>query len=119
MKKMLYALALLPSVAMAQDMPFVPSCIIQDSISIRDEGMGVAVVTYYNSVESCSQEFSTTLTSEAGVEVKVQISIGGEEDDYREIINLTPLTDGMMAYPPDGKLLDGETQEFYIMGGLS
>lgn len=100
-------------------LPEVPSCIIQDSLMIRDEGEGKAIVTYYNSVESCSNAAEVELTSPNGVSVMVYITIGGEEDDYREIIELYPITDGMMSFPPESKLLDGETQEFLITGGVS
>ena len=100
-------------------LPYIPSCIIQDALEIRDDGEGKAIVTYYNSIENCSGAANVVITSPEGIAVQVIIDIGGEEEDYREVIQLIPLGDGMMSFPPEGKLLDGERQEFVIMGGVS
>jgi hypothetical protein len=95
-----------------------PSC-IPDSITIRDAGEGRAILTYSNSVDQCSAELVKTLTSPNGIAVEVQITLGGKENEYRERIELRPLTDGYFAVEPEGELLDGEVRDFLIVGGVS
>jgi hypothetical protein len=94
-------------------------CEIPDILTIRDDGPGKAIVTYYNSVAECSEVLQRTLISPAGIEVKIYIDLLGIEDDGREKITLQPLDPTMMSFPPEGKLLDGEQRDFLIMGGMS
>jgi hypothetical protein len=95
------------------------TCSPPDVISIRDDGPGKAVVTYLNSVNRCSAETIGRLTSPNGISVDFRIELTGEENDYRERIILNPVDADMMAFPPEDDLLDGETQEFIVMGGLA
>jgi hypothetical protein len=95
------------------------TCSPPDEITIRDDGPGKAIVTYSNSVNRCSAETIGRLTSPNGISVDFRIELTGEENDYRERITLNPVAVEMMAFPPEGDLLDGETQEFIIMGGLA
>jgi hypothetical protein len=90
-----------------------------DVIEIRDDGHGRAIVTYSNSVEQCSKSLMMTLTSPNGISVDIRIELLGAAHNYRERITLVPVDDMMMAFPPEGDLLDGETQEFVIQGGIS
>jgi len=110
-------LCILAAPAFAQS--YQPACTEPDRLEIRDDGPGRAIVTYYNSVKNCSQPMIVTLTSPNGIEVDVRIDLMGKEDDYRERITLEPMTESMMAFPEEGDLLDGETREFAIQGGLS
>jgi hypothetical protein len=95
------------------------SCTPPDRLAIDDDGQGRAIVTYYNSVNDCSNNVDRVLTSKNGISVRVIIVIGSEADEYREIITLTPQDPNMMAIPPVGELLDGEERRFLIQGGLS
>lgn len=95
------------------------TCSPPDVIAIRDDGPGKAIVTYVNSVNRCSAETIGRLTSPNGISVDFRIELTGKENDYRERIILNPVDADMMAFPPEGDLLDGESQEFLIMGGLA
>jgi len=93
--------------------PFAPAqpyggstCTPPDELTIRDDGPGKAIVTYSNSVNQCSVPLIRRLVSPAGIAVDVRIDLLGV-DAF------------MMAFPPEGDLLDGETAEFIIMGGLA
>lgn len=113
--------ALFPLMVSAQtnDLPFIVGCVLPDSITIRDDGEGRAVVTYHNSAELCSSSLDMILTSPNGISAQVIVTLGGHENDYRENIQIIPLTDGMMAIPSEGNQYDGETADYVIMGGLS
>jgi hypothetical protein len=114
------ALCLLPGVpARAQSgppyaLPYIQSCIEQDSISIRDEGPDKAIVTYSNSIEECSSPVTLHLTAPNGIKVRVTIQIGDAET-----ITLEPEDPLFMSIPPEGDVPDGEKQEFLLMGGMS
>ncbi len=113
------ALIMIPVIVYAEpELPFVPSCIIQDSIGIRDEGPDKAIVTYYNSVENCSSAFDIKLIAPNGIGARVRVIIGGEEVDYKEVITVEPLDPNFMSFPPEVEVLDGEKTEIVIMGGL-
>jgi hypothetical protein len=60
-----------------------------------------------------------TMKSPNGIEVMVTVEIGSSASGGKERITLEPLTQNMMAFPPEGELFDGETKEFVIMGGMS
>lgn len=94
-------------------------CTPPDRLTIADDGPGRAIVTYYNSVNDCSNNVDRVLTSENGIAVRVVIEVGGEEIEYRERITLEPQDPNMMAFPPEQDLLDGEERRFVIQGGLS
>lgn len=112
-----WAVATLLAVAAFAQSPSV--CTPPDEITIRDAGEGKAIVTYSNSVNQCSKEYIGRLVSPNGITVDVRIELLGKRDDYRERIILMPVDPDMMAFPPEGDLLDGETREFVIMGGLA
>lgn len=107
------------SVPVFAQVPYGGVCTPPDVVSIRDPGPGRAIVTYSNSVNRCSAEVRQRLVSPNGIEVDVHIQITGMENDYRERITLRPVAADMMSFPPEGDLIDGETQEFIIMGGLA
>lgn len=95
-------------------------CILDpDRVTIRDAGMGRAVVTYYNSGFGCSGGLSEVMTTPDGVSVRVVITVNADADAERERIVVIPLTDGMFAFPPEADLKDGETVEIVVMGGLA
>jgi hypothetical protein len=94
-------------------------CEPPDRITIADDGHGRAIVTYYNSVNDCSNNIDRIMESENGIAVRVVITVGGEDNEYRETITLEPQDPTMMAFPPEGDLLDGEEKQFVIQGGLS
>jgi hypothetical protein len=109
---------LLAAPAIAQ--PYGSStCSPPDEITIRDDGVGKAIVTYSNSVNQCSVPLIKRLVSPNGIAVDVRIDLLGDDHERRERITLTPVDADMMAFPPEGDLLDGESQEFIIMGGLA
>jgi hypothetical protein len=95
------------------------TCTPPDEITIRDDGIGKAIVTYSNSVNQCSVPLIRRLVSPNGIAVDVRIDLLGDEHERRERITLHPVDADMMAFPPEGDLLDGETAEFIIMGGLA
>ena len=94
-------------------------CDPPDRISIADDGHGRAIVTYYNSVNECSNNIDRVMTTDNGIAVRVIIEVGSAETEYRERITLIPQDPAMMAFPPEGDLLDGEERRFVIQGGLS
>ena len=94
-------------------------CAPPDRITIADDGPGRAVVTYYNSVNDCSNNVDRVMTSDNGISVRVVVQVGDATMEYRERITLEPQDPNMMAFPPEGDLLDGEEREFVIQGGLS
>jgi hypothetical protein len=114
---LLALLVLLALPARAQSPEY--KCTPPDVWSIRDAGPGKAIVTYSNSVNRCSAEVRERLRSPNGIEVDIHIQITGMDNDYRERITLNPVEAYMMSFPPEGDLIDGETQEFIIMGGLA
>ena len=95
------------------------SCNPPDSVTIEDDTEGRAIVTYYNSSEECSNGRDYVIASKAGIEVRVIITIGATADEGREVIELIPVDSKMMAFPPEGRLIDGETQHFLIQEGIS
>lgn len=109
---------LLAAPAIAQ--PYGSStCSPPDEITIRDAGIGKAIVTYSNSVNQCSVPLIRRLVSPQGIAVDVRIDLLGDAHERRERITLIPVEADMMAFPPEGDLLDGESREFVIMGGLA
>lgn len=94
-------------------------CEPPDRITIEDDGPGRAIVTYYNSINECSNNMDRVMTSDDGIAVRVIIEVGSADTDYRERITLFPQDPMMMAFPPDGDLLDGEERRFVIQGGIS
>ena len=106
--------------------PFAPAqpvggstCSPPDEITIRDDGVGKAIVTYSNSVNQCSVPLIKRLVSPQGIAVDVRIDLLSDDHERRERITLSPVDADMMAFPPEGDVLDGESQEFIIMGGLA
>ena len=96
------------------------TCSPPDEITIRDDGLGKAIVTYSNSVNQCSVAVDgLRLTSPNGISVDVWIDLLGDDHQRRERITIIPVSPEMMACPPQGDLLVGESQEFIIMGGLA
>lgn len=114
----LLALLIVASCAPAYSQGFY-TCEPPDWLTIVDDGPDRAIVTYSNSINDCSNNVSTVLTSDAGVSVRVIITVGSEGDGYKEHIVLEPLDPLMMAFPPEGWLQDGEQQGFIVQGGLS
>jgi len=94
-------------------------CEPPDRITITDDGPGRAIVTFYNSINDCSNNMDRVMETENGIAVRVTITVGGADTDYRERITLEPQDPMMMAIPPEGDLLDGEERRFIIQGGTS
>ena len=95
------------------------TCEPPDRIPIEDDGPTKAMVTFYNSVNDCSEIMDLVMQSDNGIAVRVIIQIGSQENDYRETIMLEPQDPLMMAFPPEGDLIDGEEMQFVIQGGIS
>jgi len=95
------------------------TCAPPDRITITDDGPGRAIVTYYNSINDCSNNMDRVMETDNGIAVRVIITVGGSDTDYRERITLEPQDPMMMAFPPEGDLLDGEERRFIIQGGTS
>lgn len=112
-------LVLIPEIALAQGLPKVANCIIQDSLTIEDDGPDKAIVTYYNSIESCSMNSDQVFTSPDGIKVRIIINVGDKSVGGREIITLMPFDSQLMSFPPKGEVRDGDSAKFTIMGGLS
>ena len=94
-------------------------CEPPDRITIADDGPGRAIVTFYNSVNDCSSNIDRVMETDNGIAVRVIITVGSSENEYRETISLIPQDPVMMSFPPVGDLLDGEEKRFVIQGGLS
>ena len=95
------------------------TCEPPDRLTIEDDGPDRAIVTFYNSVNDCSEIVDRVIQSDNGIAVRVIIQLGSEENEYRETITLEPKDPMMMAFPPEGDLLDGEERQFVIQGGIS
>lgn len=100
-------------------MPYMASCIIQDQLYIEDNGPDSAVITYFNSDEDCSIPFTYHMVAPNGVGATIDLSVGGQDTDYKEYMKVVPDSEQMFSYPPEEYLNDNQTQKFYIMGGLS
>ncbi len=96
-----------------------PHCSPLDVITIEDNGPGRAIVTYTNSYNNCSGEVLLDGITDAGIKVRVIVHLGGSHNEYRETIIVKPLDPGMEAFPPSAEVLDGETVEIIVQGGLS
>jgi hypothetical protein len=94
-------------------------CEPPDRITIESDGSDRAIVTYYNSINECSSNVDRVMEADNGISVRVIITVGSADTDYRERITLEPQDPMMMAIPPEGDLLDGEERRFVIQGGLS
>ena len=101
------------------NVPYVASCLVQDELTIEDDGPDRAIVTFFNGGEKCSSTFNITLTSPNGIEVDIEVEIGSQEHLYREVIRLFPVDPQVMAFPPEGLLYDGTTEKFVLMKGMS
>ena len=100
-------------------LPHVASCLVQDWVTIVDDGPDKATVTYYNSIDNCSSPGTWTFTAPNGISVKVTVSLGGAETSYKENVLIIPVDAWMMSFPPEEDIIDGETKKFTIMGGMS
>ena len=96
-----------------------PRCVVPDYVTIRDEGMGVAVVTYHNSADGCSNGVNPYLVSPNGITVRVIIDVNADPDAELENIRVLPQDTGYSAYPPELDVKDGETVEIMVLTGLS
>ena len=94
-------------------------CEPPDRITIEDDVYGRAIVTFYNSVNDCSNNIDRIIETDNGIAVRVIIEVGTADNDYRERITLIPQDPAMMAFPPEDDLIDGEEKRFLIQGGLS
>lgn len=118
MNRLAIVLMLLSTVAYA-DMHVHGGCNIPDTVGIVDLEPGKAMVVYYNSSERCSNPINMTLVSPAGISVQVTVDVQGGVDEDREHIVVTPLDPGMMAFPPEALVPDGDKTEIIVMGGLA
>ena len=100
-------------------LPHVASCLVQDWVTIEDDGPDKATVTYYNSIDNCSSPGTWTFTSPNGISVKVTVSLGGAETVYKENVLIIPDDPNFMSFPPEEDIVDGETKKFMIIGGMS
>jgi hypothetical protein len=95
-----------------------PNCV--DALTIEDAGEGRAVVRYYNHVNGCSTGYTDKiLTTPNGISVSVDVQVNAGGAENQEGIWVTPLDEGMHAYPPEGLVIDGDTLEIIVQGGLS
>lgn len=84
-----------------------------DTIQIaKGDGSAVAVVTYYNSISQVSKTDRHTLEIE-GVIVDVWIRL--LKDDARERVTVAPRDPGLVAYPSERDVIDGEEATIEIM----
>lgn len=118
MNRLTIALLLLSTSAYA-DMHYHGGCKVPDTVVIVDLEPGKALVVYHNSADRCSKSTNTVLTSPSGISVKVTIDVQGGLYEDRERIVVTPLDVGMMAFPPEALVPDGDKTEIIVMGGLS
>lgn len=115
------ALSLPPTFSAAQYFPSTaasPHC--TDTLTIEDAGEGRAIVTYHNHVAGCSTGYTDRiLTSPNGISVSIDVVVNAGGAENQEGITITPLDATMMAFPPDGLVVDGDTLEIIIQGGVS
>lgn len=90
-----------------------------DSVTIRDDGPGRAIVTYRNSAAGCSEGESRILTSAAGIKVRVVIDVNVDDEAELERIDVFPQDRSMLAFPPRDEIRDGETTEIVVQGGMA
>jgi hypothetical protein len=108
-----------------QEMPPMPPygsghCVVDpDRVEVVDDGIGKAVVTYYNSGFGCSTGMNEVITTPGGVSVRIVIDVNADADATKERITVIPQTEGMFAFPPVEEIKDGEEVEILVMGGMS
>lgn len=95
-----------------------PNC--NDILTIEDAGEGRAIVRYYNHVNRCSTGHTDKiLTTPNGISVSVDVQVNAGGAQNQEGITITPLDEGFFSYPPEALVIDGDTHEFLVQGGLS
>lgn len=116
-------LALLASGAAAQNFPAMPpttwatDCTraeAQDVLEIADDGPHIAVLTYSNAAERCSDDVDRVMRSDNGIEVTVRVIVGDAET-----LEVVPLDPQYHAMPPVIDVQDGESVFVIIMAGTS
>jgi hypothetical protein len=95
-----------------------PNCV--DTLTIEDAGEGRAIIRYYNHVSGCSTGYTDKiLTTPNGISVSIDVVVNAGGAENQEGITITPLDEGMQAFPPDGLVVDGDTLEIIVQGGVS
>lgn len=87
-----------------------------DTIEVRGSSQaGVhAEVEYSNGVSKGSHRLRHVFEFE-GVKVQVRIEVGGREVENAEIITVEVLDGGLIAYPPEAHVPDGQSVVIQIM----
>lgn len=115
--------ALPPFAAAAQNFPAMPpttwatNCndpANQDVLEIEDDGPHVAIVTYSNAAERCSDAVDRTMRSANGIAVTVRVIVAD-----RETLEVIPHDPQYHASPPVIEVEDGESVFVIVMAGTS
>lgn len=123
MTRLALILALLASQSAAQNFPAMPptdwatDCTkpeAQDVLEITDDGPHIAVITYSNAAERCSDTVDRVMRSENGIEATVRVIVGDAET-----LEVVPLDPQYLAYPPVIDVQDGESVFVIVMAGTS
>lgn len=118
---LLVALAAFP--AAAQNFPSMPpttwatDCTkpgAQDVLEIADDGPHIAIITYSNAAERCSDTVDRTMRSANGIAVTVRVIVAD-----RETLEVIPHDPQYHASPPVIEVEDGESVFVVIMAGTS
>lgn len=123
MMRLALILALAATSAAAQNFPSMPpttwatNCndpANQDVLEIADDGPHIAIVTYSNAKERCSDTVDRTMRSDNGIAVTVRVIVAD-----RETLEVIPHDPQYMADPPVIEVEDGESVFVVIMAGTS
>lgn len=123
MTRLALILALAASGAAAQNFPSMPpttwatDCTkpeAQDVLEIADDGPHVAIVTYSNAAERCSDTVDRTMRSANGIAVTVRVIVAD-----RETLEVIPHDPQYHASPPVIEVEDGESIFVIVMAGTS
>ena len=87
-----------------------------DLIELRpSDEAGVQFEVFYNNGMSMSSQPGTFLLEMNGVQVRVEITIGGMDRNQMETIQVEVLDDGLIAVPAEADVVDGETATIRVM----
>lgn len=123
MTRLALILALAATSAAAQNFPAMPptswatDCTkpeAQDVLTIEDDGPHIAVLTYSNAAERCSDTVDRTMRSQNGIAVTVRVIVAD-----RETLEVIPHDPQYHAHPSRIEVEDGESVFVIVMAGTS
>ena len=103
-----------------------PCAGVQDEFEITDRGPYAAEVRYLNSgvlldgghILGCTGIVPEYLTAPNGIEVRIDVMVGGMADDNAERITVRPVNQEYQAIPPQAWVLDGDETTILVTRGM-